>query len=53
MNEKHHYLDFLKNTKYDGVKDVMEHIPIISSYFNKLNDFKMDIDDDFLTNTIM
>ena len=35
MNEKHHYLDLLNNTKYDGVKGVRDHIMLLSSYYNK------------------
>ena len=35
MNEKHHYLDLLNNTKYDGVKGVRGHIMLLSSYYNK------------------
>ena len=34
MNEKHHYLDLLNNTKYDGVKGVRDHIMLHSSYYN-------------------
>ena len=32
MNEKHHYLDFLNNTKYYGVKDIGDHIMLLFSY---------------------
>ena len=35
MNEKHHYLDLLNNTKYDEVKEVRDHIMLLSSYYNK------------------
>ena len=35
MNEKHHYFDFLNNTKYDGVKGVRDYIMLLSSYYNK------------------
>ena len=34
MNEKHHYLGPLNNTKYDGVKGVRDHIMLLSSYSN-------------------
>ena len=53
MNEKHHYLDLLKNTKYDGVKGVRDHIMLLSSYYNKLKGLKMDIREEFLTYSIM
>ena len=53
MNEKHHYLNLLNNTKYDGVKGVRDHIMLLSSYYNKLNDFKMDIGEEFFTYSIM
>ena len=53
MNEKHHYLDLLNNTKYDGIKGVRDHIMLLSSYYNKLKDLKMDIGEEFLTYSIM
>ena len=53
MNEKHHYLDLLNNTKYDGVKGVRNHIMLLSSYYNKLKGLKMDIGEVFLTYSIM
>ena len=53
MNEKHHFLDLLNNTKYDGVKGVMDHIMLLSSDFNKLKGLKMDIGEQFLTYSIM
>ena len=53
MNEKHHYLDLLNNTKYDGVKGVRDHIMLLSSYYNKLKGLKMDIGKEFLTDSIM
>ena len=53
MNEKHHYLDLLNNTKYDGVKGVRDHIMLLSSYYNKLKGLKMDIGKEFLTYSIM
>ena len=40
MNEKHHYLDLLNDTKYDGVKGVREHIMLLSSYYNKYKEPK-------------
>ena len=53
MNEKHHYLDLLNNTKYDGVKGVRDHIILLSSYYNKLKSLKMDIREKLLTYFIM
>ena len=53
INEKHHYVDLLSNTKYDGVKGVRDHIMLLSSYYNKLKGLKMDIGEDFLTYSIM
>ena len=53
MNEKHHYLDLLNNTKYDEVKGVMDHIMLLSSYYNKVKGLKMDIGEEFLTYSIM
>ena len=53
MNEKHHYLNLLNNTKYDGVKGVRDHIMVLSSYYNKLNDLKMNIGEEFFTYSIM
>ena len=53
MNDKHHYLDFFNNTKYDGVKGVRDHIMLLSSYYNKLKGLKMDIVEEFLTYSIM
>ena len=53
MNEKHHYLDLLNKTKYDGVKGVRDHIMLLSSYYNKLKGLKMDIGEEFLTYSIM
>ena len=53
MNEKHHYLDLLNNTKYDGVKGVRDHIMLLSSYYNKLKGLKMGIGEEFLTYSIM
>ena len=41
MNEKHHYLDLLINTKYDGVKGARDHIMLLSSYYNKSKGPKM------------
>ena len=35
MNKKHHYLDLLNDTKYDEVRGVMNHIMLLSSYYNK------------------
>ena len=35
MNEKHHYLDLLNNTKYDGVIGLRNHIMLLSSFYNK------------------
>ena len=53
MNEKHHYLDLLNNTKYDGVKGVRDHILLLSSYYNKFKDVKMEIRKEFLTYSMM
>ena len=53
MNEKHHYLNLLNNTKYDGVKGVRDRIMLLSSYYNKLNDLKMDMGVEFFTYSIM
>ena len=53
MNEKHHYLYLLNNTKYDGVKGVRDHIMLLSSYCNKLKSLKMDIGEVFMTYSIM
>ena len=53
MNEKHHYLDLLNKTKYDGVKGVRDHIMLLSSYYNKLKGLKMDIREESLTYSIM
>ena len=53
MNEKHHYLDLLNNTKYYGVKGVRDHIMLLSSYYNKLKGLKMVIVEEFLTYSIM
>ena len=35
MNKKHHYLDLLNDTNYDEVRGVMNHIMLLSSYYNK------------------
>ena len=53
MNEKHHYLYLLNNTKYDGVKGVRDHIMLLSSYYNKLKGLKMDIGEVFMAYSIM
>ena len=53
MNEKHHCLDLLNSTKYDGVKGVRDHITLLSSNYNKLKGLKMDIGEEFLTYSIM
>ena len=53
INEKYHYLYLLNKNKYDEVKRVRDHIMLLSSYYNKLKDLKMDIGREFLTYSII
>ncbi|KAF3441590.1 hypothetical protein FNV43_RR15504 [Rhamnella rubrinervis] len=52
-NDKHHYLNLLNSTMYDGVSGLREQIHKFSSCYQKLSAIKTDLGEDFLTWSIM